>query len=110
MKQGEIWELYLDPIKGNEQGGRRPGLIISGNLLNEYLGVVIVLPLTTKIKNYKGNVVLEPDVKNGLAGSSEVLLFHIRSVSKDRLKKKLGIVEEPVIKELITNLNDILRY
>ncbi|HNU59861.1 MAG TPA: type II toxin-antitoxin system PemK/MazF family toxin, partial [Aquaticitalea sp.] len=34
MKQGEIWDVYFDPIKGSEQGGRRPAVIISGNLAN----------------------------------------------------------------------------
>ena len=28
MKQGEIWELYLNPTKGSEQSGRRPAVII----------------------------------------------------------------------------------
>ena len=65
MKQGEIWEMYFDPIAGSEQSGRRPALIISGNVLNTYLPVVIVCPLTTKIKNYKGNLVLLPGVSSG---------------------------------------------
>jgi len=33
MRQGEIWELFFDPIKGSEQGGYRPAVIISGNLM-----------------------------------------------------------------------------
>ncbi|KKL47413.1 hypothetical protein LCGC14_2335790 [marine sediment metagenome] len=92
MRQGEIWELYLSPIKGSEQGGRRPAVIISGNLLNLHLQVVIVCPLTTKIKNYKGNVILEPDAENGLIDRSEILVFHVRSVSKERLKNKMGSI------------------
>jgi len=110
MKQGEIWEMYFDPTRGSEHSGRRPALVISGNLLNEHLNVVIVLPLTTRIKNFKGNLVLQPNNANGLQAESEVLLFHIRSVSKDLLKKKIGYVEDGVISQLITNLNDILRY
>ena len=110
MKQGEIWELYLDPVKGIEQAGRRPALILSGNLMNQYLNVVIVCPLTTKVKNYKGNVVLEPDELNNLSQSSEVLLFHIRSVSKDRMKRKIGVVKTNVVKELKVGLNDLLTY
>ena len=52
MKQGEIWFVDLNPTKGSEQAGQRPVVVISGNLLNEHLTVVIVVPLTTKIKNY----------------------------------------------------------
>ncbi|HET8752793.1 MAG TPA: type II toxin-antitoxin system PemK/MazF family toxin, partial [Salinimicrobium sp.] len=81
MKQGEIWNIYLDPVSGREQVGRRPAVIISGNLLNTYLEVVIVCPLTTSIKNYKGNLILEPNKMNGLKEKSEVLTFYIRSVS-----------------------------
>ena len=110
MRQGEIWELYLDPVKGSEQAGRRPAVILSGNLMNQYLKVVIVCPLTTKIKNYKGNVILQPDHLNKLDQPSEILLFHIRSVSKDRLKRKLGVVENQLIEELINGLNDLLKY
>lgn len=110
MKQGEIWEMYFDPVKGSEQGGRRPAVIISGNLMNEYLNVVIVCPLTTKIKNYKGNLILEPDEKNGLEMKSEVLTFHIRSVAKDRLKNKLGNISQKNVEFIKSTLNDILRY
>lgn len=110
MKQGEIWEMYFDPVKGSEQGGRRPAVIISGNLMNEYLNVVIVCPLTTKIKNYKGNLILEPDEKNGLKLKSEVLTFQIRSVAKDRLKNKLGKIPAKDVEFIKSTLSDILRY
>lgn len=110
MKQGEIWELYLDPTKGSEQGGRRPAVIISGNLLNKYLEVVIVCPLTTSIKNYKGNLIVEPSKENGLKEKSEVLTFHIRSVSKKRFDKKIGMISEESIEVIKDTLNDILNY
>ncbi|WP_299215254.1 type II toxin-antitoxin system PemK/MazF family toxin [uncultured Dokdonia sp.] len=110
MKQGEIWDLYLDPVKGREQGGRRPAIIISGNLLNTYLEVVIVCPLTTSIKNYKGNLIIEPDETNGLDVKSEVLTFHIRSVSKKRLRSKLGAVPQESVDYIKDTLGDILRY
>ena len=110
MKQGEIWEMYFDPIKGSEQAGRRPALIISGNMLNEHLNIVIVCPLTTNIKRFKGNVVLNPSQENGLKAPSEILTFHIRSVSKERLKKKLGMVSKKDIDIIKKTLNDLLKY
>jgi len=110
MKQGEIWEMYFDPVKGSEQGGRRSAVIISGNLLNQYLNVVIVCPLTTKIKNYKGNLILKPNNENGLENISEVLTFHVRSVSKDRLRNKLGEIPMKDVEFIKSTLNDILRY
>lgn len=110
MKQGEIWELYLDPVAGREQGVRRPAVIVSGDLLNTYLDVVIVCPLTSRIKNYKGNLILDPNSENGLMEKSEVLTFHIRSVSKDRLQKKLGKISKSDVDFVKSTLNDILRY
>ena len=110
MKQGEIWDLYLDPVLGREQGGRRPAVIISGDLLNKYLEVVIVCPLTTNIKNYKGNLILVPNKKNGLQKKYEVLTFHIRSVSKRRLDKKLGSLSEKEVAYIKATIDDILRY
>lgn len=110
MKQGEIWFANLNPSKGSEQAGHRPVVIISGNLMNQYLNVVIICPLTTKVKNYKGNVVLTPSDKNGLEKESEILTFHIRSISKDRLNKKIGNVSTTELSNLVKNLNEIIKY
>jgi mRNA interferase MazF len=110
VKQGEIWYADLNPTKGNEQAGRRPVVILSGNLLNQHLNVVIVSPLTTKIKNYKGNPVLGPTKVNGLKEESEMLIFHIRSVSKDRLVSKVGDIEKSELTRAVKTLNDILTY
>ena len=110
MKQGEIWYANLNPSKGSEQAGLRPVVILSGNLLNQHLNIVIVVPLTTKVKNYKGNPVLLPSKTNGLRIESEMLVFHIRSVSKDRLIKKLGTIEPDQLGLSIKTLNDLLKY
>lgn len=110
MKQGELWYANLNPTKGSEQAGHRPVVIISGNLLNEHLPIVICCPLTTKVKNYKGNVVLSPNETNGLEQKSEILTFHIRSCAKERLTKQLGIISKNELNEILTGLSDILRY
>lgn len=110
MKQGEIWYADLNPTKGSEQAGLRPVLITSGNLLNEHLSIVIVMPLTTKIKNYKGNPILTPSKTNGLKVDSEVLVFHVRSISKERLVRRTGKITESELETAIKTLNDILKY
>ena len=110
MKQTEIWYADLNPIRGSEQAGHRPVLIISGNMLNKHLDIVIVCPLTTKIKNYKGNLVLTPTKQNGLDSTSEILTFHIRSISKDRLIKKVGEIGDEELAQIKVGLNEILRY
>lgn len=108
MKQGEIWYIDLNPVKGSEQAGFRPVVIVSGNLLNTHLNIVICCPLTSKVKHYKGNVVLTPNKENGLKQASEILTFHIRSVSKERFKQRIGKIKGEEIQAVHTCLNDIL--
>ncbi len=110
MNQCEIWYTDLNPTRGSEQQGFRPVVIISGNMLNQYLPIVITCPLITKIKAYKGNLVLEPTSQNGLSQKSEIMTFHIRSIAKERLVKKIGSITKEQLKELKQGLDDILRY
>ena len=110
MKQGEIWYAELDPVKGTEQAGRRPVVIISGNMLNEHLPLAIVIPLTTKIKNYKGNPILEAGKGTGLKQQSEMLIFHVRSIARDRLVQKVGVISPQDLGKAIKTLNDLLTY
>lgn len=110
MLQKEIWNANLNPIKGSEQAGFRPVVIISGNLLNQYLNIVICCPLTSKVKNYKGNVILYPDDINNLKKTSEILTFHVRSMAKERLVKKLGEINEDQLNSIKECLNDIMHY
>lgn len=90
MKQAEIWDINFNPTKGSEQKGIRPGVIISGNAMNDHFGLVIVCPLTSKVKNYMGNTVLPADQQTGLTAESEVLTFQIRAIAKNRLISKRG--------------------
>lgn len=110
MKQGELWYADLNPVIGSEQAGIRPVVIVSGNLANTYLKTVICCPLTTKIKRYKGNVILEPNTSNKLQVLSEILTFHIRSVSKERLVRRIGIISVDELKQIKNGFDDIWRY
>ncbi|WNB18719.1 type II toxin-antitoxin system PemK/MazF family toxin [Marivirga arenosa] len=110
MRQAEIWNVDLNPVRGSEQAGFRPVVIVSGNLANQYLNTVIVCPFTTKVKEYKGNPILKPDAKNRLKEKSEILVFHIRSVSKERFINKIGEVSADCIQEIKKTLGDILKY
>lgn len=110
MRQGEIWYADLNPSKGSEQSGLRPIVIVSGNLLNQNLPIVIAIPLTTKVKGYKGNPVLSPNKINGLKNESEMLVFHVRSISKERLVNRVGKIEILQLENAIKTLNDLLKY
>lgn len=108
MKKAEIWKAVLNDTTGNEQKGFRPVLIVSGNLLNTYSPLIWVCPLTTKIKKYKGNLILKPTTKNGLTKESVVLSMHIRSITKESLVEKLGSIEANQLTELRKGLKEIL--
>ncbi len=110
MKQAEIWEVYFDPVLGSEQAGRRPALIISGNLANNNLNTIIACPLTSKLKNYHGNLTLKPSAGNGLSKESEVMTIHIRSLSKERFLKKIGAISKADFQIVKEGLEKIIKY
>ncbi len=85
LNRGDVWSIQLDPIKGSEQRGQRPCVIISPDEMNEQLQTVIILPLTTKKKNWPTRV----DI-NFLDIEGQVLCEQVRTVSKSRLVDKLG--------------------
>ena len=110
MNQGEIWHTNLNPVKGSEQSGMRPAVIVSGSVANIHLNAVICCPLTTKVKNYKGKVVLKPNISNKLTKASEILTFHICSISKARLVRKIGVISKEELQQIKGGFDDIWRY
>jgi mRNA interferase MazF len=110
MKQGDIYIANLNPSRGSEQRGQRPVVVVSGNAMNDHFGVVIVMPLSTKIKKYAGCILLKRDKINNLKQDSEVITFQLRSVSKDRLTKKMGNISADQLHELKKKLLEILTY
>lgn len=110
MRQRDIYELYPDPIVGSEQSGRRLAVIISGNLVNERVNTVIAIPMTSQLKRYPGNLILEPTSSNGLTVTSEVMSIHVRSVAKERLGNKLGSITKAELETIKVGLDKILRY
>lgn len=96
MKQvlrGEIYYATLDPIIGNEQGGRRPVLIIQSNKGTRNCPTVIVAPIT-KLINKKFYMCSHVSIKSRryLKYDSVVLIEHIRSISKERLGQYLASI------------------
>ncbi len=83
--------MDLNPVKGSEQAGRRPVLVIQNEIGNEVAPTVIIAPLTTKnwTQSYPINVAI-PKGNGGLSHDSVILLSQIRTIDKTRLGKKLG--------------------
>jgi mRNA interferase MazF len=108
--QKEIWMTDLNPVEGSEQSGIRPTIIVSGASMNEHYSVVIICPLTTKIKNYKGCPIIQPNSHNKLKSASQVISFQIRTIAKSRLKKRLGVVSEDTLEKIKDGINIFLNY
>jgi len=110
MKQREIWLADLNPVIGSEQRGIRPVVVLSGNAMNSNLDVCIVCPLSSKIKNYAGCLVLNSDAVNGLEVDSEIITFQIRTISGQRLIRKIGEITVKQFDVVKLGLNEILTY
>lgn len=91
--QGEVWLFDPEPTKGNEIGKKiRPGIIISHNLMNSGpSGLVFIVPLTSVPKGIESHVVIDPPI-GGITIQSFALCEQLRSISKIRLVKKLGLI------------------
>src|ERR1041385_2359521 len=102
---GEVWQADLDPVRGHEQAGRRPVLVISVDPFNHGpADLVIVAPLTTKDKGVRTHVRLEPP-DGGVRQRSFVLCDAVRSISKERLTRRLGAGSSEVMQEV----GDVMR-
>ena len=110
MKQREIWMADLNPVVGSEQKGIRPVVIISGDAMNDTLGISIICPLSSKVKHFAGCLVLTPDSLNGLDVDSEVISFQVRTISHTRLVRKTGIITPEQLEQIKKGLEEVLRY
>lgn len=94
------WGIYLaglDPVRGSEQAGQRPILVISREMINQVLPVVNVVPLTSlksPERKIYANEVLLPAGTGGISVDSIALCYQIRTLDKSRLIVRLGQVTE----------------
>lgn len=90
--RGEIWLADLNPVRGHEQAGRRPVLVISVDVFNQgRADLVVVLPVTSTVRPIPFHVSVAPP-EGGLSNPSRILCEAIRSISKDRLAHRCGVV------------------
>lgn len=104
-RRGEVWSVDLNPTRGREPFGRRPALIVSVDLFNQGPAeLIVVIPITSKEKKIPFHVPVEIS-KGGLQKRGFIKCEDIRSISKDRLSKRLG----PVSQETMAAVEDRLR-
>lgn len=101
IKRGDIFLANLEPIKGSEQGGVRPVLIIQNNTSNKYSPVTIIAAITSKVfdKEFPTNVFLSKD-ESRLDKDSTILLNQIRTIDKSRIIKKISTLNSFIMKKV----------
>lgn len=98
-----IFQADLNPIKGSEQGGKRPVLVVSRESINRSIPVVGVCPVTSLKPGRRiyATEVLLPQGSGGLTSDSLVMAHQIRTVSKERLGTRLGTLNDAHLKNCI---------
>jgi mRNA interferase MazF len=98
--RAEIWRLNFDPTRGHEQSGTRPALVLSVDAFNRSpADLIVVLPVTSRDKGIRSHVPVMPP-EGGLKVPSFVKCEEPRTVSKDRLSGRLGIVTPSTMAEV----------
>lgn len=104
-KRGEVWYAVLNPVRGREQAGARPVLVLSADAFNASRAeLVTVLPITSKAHPIATRVALTPPT-GGLSSKSYVISEQVRTISRERLTKRLGVVDAAALAEV----SDIVR-
>jgi mRNA interferase MazF len=105
--RGEIWWADLDPVRGREQAGQRPVLVVSEDVFNERSGTVIAMAITSQPQRSLFPLTLElSEVK--LPKTSWLKISQIRTLSDDRLVRRLARVPPEILQKAIEGLNEIL--
>lgn len=93
LRRGEIYFANLSPVRGSEQGGTRPVLIIQNDMGNAHSPTVIVLCLTSRLKKPElpTHVLLSRE-RTGLERDSMVLCEQVRTIDRSRLLERVGAV------------------
>jgi mRNA interferase MazF len=110
MKQSEIWLIDLDPTKGAEIQKKRPAIIVNDDRLGK-LPLKVIVPITDWKDRYDiapWMVKIEPNSSNGLSKISSADCFQIRSLSQERLIKKLGSIDNTTLLEIKEAVRKVL--
>jgi mRNA interferase MazF len=105
--RGEIWWADLNPVRGNEQAGERPVLILSHSVFNLRSRTVIAVALTSQAPSAGYPLTLELTTVS-LPKRSWVKISQIRTLSVERLRSKLGAIEPEELDAVLDGLYEII--
>jgi mRNA interferase MazF len=105
--KGDIVWADLDPVRGREQAGLRPVVVLSEEVFNERSGTVIAVAVTSQ--QPKAGFPLTVEITSArLPRRSWVKVGQIRTLSTARLGRRLGRLSPEEVEQVITGLNEIL--
>jgi len=102
LKRGEIWWIDWSPGRGSEQQGIRPALIVqtdAANLNPKYPNTIVVA-MSTKGKPVPFHIPVQPSSQNGLSKMSYIKTEQLLTISKERLIKRIGVLEKEVMEQV----------
>ena len=105
--RGEIRWADLNPTRGHEQAGTRPVLVLSQDVFNDRSGTVIAVALTSQEPRAGFPLALESRAA-GLAKRSWVKISQVRTLSVDRIGKRLGRASDEELARVVEGLNEII--
>src|SRR5437870_2300162 len=105
--RGELRWADLNPVRGHEQAGRRPVLILSHDVFNQRSGTVIAVALTSQEPRAGFPLTLESKA-TGLTKRSWIKISQIRTLSVDRIGRRLAHASEEEVARVLLGLDEIL--
>ena len=105
--RGEIRWADLNPVRGHEQAGRRPVLILSHDVFNDRSGTVIAMAMTSQEPRAGFPLTLESHAE-GLDKRSWVKISQVRTLSVDRLGQRIARASEEELARVLDGLNEIV--
>lgn len=105
--RGEIRWADLNPTVGREQSGRRPVLILSQDVFNRRSGTVIAMAVTSRPQR-AGFPLTHELKKTRIPKRSWVKISQIRTLSVDRIGRRIGTVEPEELARIVDGLHEIV--
>ena len=105
--RGEIRWADLNPVRGREQAGERPVLVLSHDVFNERSGTVIAVALTSQVPRAGYPLTLELTAAK-LPKRSWVKISQIRTISTERIGKRLGRASDEELATVLDGLLEII--
>ncbi len=92
-RRGDVFDVGFDPTLGSEIGKKRPAIVVSNNINNQYANTVTVVPITSSSsrRHYPYEVAL-PAGAGGLDRDSRAKCDQIRTVGKRRIARRRGVL------------------